>query len=105
MFSGLDPPSASMSLYVVSGSVPEAVIDGLIDVERQDLKLNYVMSIVIRVSGRFCTSHARSLVHLAALPSTGIGSTRLESCTSIYEWWAFCLLSGTRNCHGIAISE
>jgi hypothetical protein len=75
-------PSCSMSLYVVSGSVSEAVIDGLIDVERQDLKLNYAMSIVIRVSGRFCTSHARSLVQLAALPS--IGSTRLESCTSIY---------------------
>jgi hypothetical protein len=75
-----------MSLYVVSGSVPEAAVidtDGLIDVKQQDLKLNYAMSIVIRVSGRFCTSHARSLVNLAAaLPS--IGSTRLESCTSIY---------------------
>jgi hypothetical protein len=80
-------PSCSMSLYVVSGSVPEAAvidIDGLIDVERQDLKLNYAMSIVIRVSGRFCTSHRMHVHWYTWPPPYRIGSTRLESCTSIY---------------------
>jgi hypothetical protein len=99
-----------MSLYVVSGSVPEAAvidIDGLIDVERQDLKLNYAMSIVIRVSGRFCTSHARSLVHLAAaLPHRLHPTGELHIYLLMVGLLSLRRLSGgTRNCHGIAISE
>ena len=64
--------------WVVSGSLPVAVVGGLVDVERQDLKLKYAMPNVIGTSGRFCTSsHECSVVHMTAPPS--IGSTRLES--------------------------
>ena len=59
-FQAWDTASIAFLSSVVSGSLslPVAVVGGLVDVERQDLKLKYAMPNVISTSGRFCTSHA-----------------------------------------------